>query len=138
MEPGLTTCAQGVVMSSKRDHAFGLFVCGAVLIGVSTISIALSPTARAASPGRVVLFVSGGWLVGALLCARGWWRLREAKKHYPDQTWLQFLHTELVAVAVMIVALLGWFLVPEAWRDAVMRALHDLETAIQVTRGGHP
>jgi hypothetical protein len=126
------------MMRSQRDRALGLLVCGAALIGSSTIGIALNPTARADSPGRVLLFVSVVWLVGAFLCAKGWSRLREEKKLRPDQTWLRFLHRELVAVAVLMVAQMTGFLMPEAWRDAVTRALHELETTIHAARGGQP
>jgi hypothetical protein len=136
---GKSTLGQhGVVMRSRRESAFGLFVCGAVLIGVSTSSIAFTPTAWADGPRRVLVFLGPAWLVGALLGARGWLQLREEKKHRPEQTWLQFLHTELVGTAVAIAALLGWFLMPEAWRDALTRAIHEVETALRVTRGGQP
>jgi hypothetical protein len=126
----------------QRTHAVNLILCGVLVPVVATSGIAFDPKLWAATPGRVLLSLAPGWLVGAFLCARGWSRLREEKKYRPDQTWLQFLQEDLAVAAVVIALTIGMLLTPPASRDALMNALlnalHDLETNLMAARGGHP
>jgi len=119
-----------VSANSGSRPGVGLLVCGAVVVGLSAARIA---TGWAPGPGWL-LFESASWAVGGVLGLWGWSRLRRAKAAYPELSWREFLHTELVAVAILVVAF-AVFGAPPEMREGLMRSLREISDTIGIARG---
>jgi hypothetical protein len=122
-----------------RSRAVALTGFGVFTVVVPTFGLmTYEPNAWAQRPVRVVAFLATFWSLGAILCVRGWWQLRQEKKNHAPQTWVQFLREDLAVMVVAIALMIGISRVPQAKLDALMNAFHELEMTLTAARGGHP
>ena len=109
----------------------GLLICGAVFVGLSAARIA---SGWAPGPGWL-LFESAFWAAGGVLGLWGWTRLGRAKAAYPGLSWQEFLHTDLVAVGVLVVVFAVLAALPPELRDGLMQCLRAISDTIGIARG---
>src|SRR5262249_24224569 len=95
---------------------------GAIVLGMSAVRLA---TNWAPGPGWLWVELVNGVVATALLLW-GWSRLRRAKAARPDLNWWQFLHHELIGLAILLVVLPIFAALSEEQRHGLFQSLLDL------------
>jgi hypothetical protein len=124
-------------MKSKFHGAFVFFFVGLLLVFVLAANLGQASRGGVSTPGRF-LFMAAVLIGGMLLCWKGCVRLSDLKKEAPDQTWWQFLKTDLIAIALLASLVGGYLILPKETRDNITKGLRDLVGATRGIRGGRP
>ena len=116
---------------------------GRMLVGLYTVGMVAVCARHGPPPGRdpvwVLLALTGLLAAGVLMVRWGWGRLHRAKSEHPQLTWWQFLHTEVVALALLVGIAVVLLAVGEDGRQTFLAAvlsLYELRDQVGVARGG--
>ena len=113
--------------SKSPPGAIWMF-CGAVFLALSAgLATNWAPGPRGSE------FVNG--VIGVALLMWGWSRLRRAKAARPDLSWWQYLHVELIAVAILLVWLPIFAAMSAEQRKSLVDWLLELAQLIQMAKG---
>jgi hypothetical protein len=118
------------VDSKTRPGSICMF-CGVVFLGLSAARLA---TGWSPGPGSLWFELFNG-VVGGSLLLWGWSRLCRAKAARPDLTWWQFLHIELVALAIMLVFFPIFAAMSAEQHKSLLTAMLELANFLRMARG---
>lgn len=108
-----------------------VFVAAGVLLAGTGLAILVGPRGRTTETLPAVGLLLLRWLsLGA-----GVLTLTRAKRAAPDQTWWQFLGTDVVAILVFGVAFVLVAVFPDE-ANAILRELLSLRDTVGIARGG--
>jgi hypothetical protein len=104
---------------------------GTGLIGVGILILVLNVLGPLWAIGEVplpkwLLFEAVSWGVSTALVLWGWSRLRRAKATYPDLSWRQFLHDDLIGLGIFGALMVVLLAMPRVWLEGLTQWLHEI------------
>jgi len=75
---------------------------------------------------RWLLFETVSCVASAALLVWGWSKLRRAKAAWPDLSWPQFLHHDLIGIGIFLALMVTLLAMPREWREGLTQSLHEL------------